>query len=80
MWSRKHWNHAHYEREVLQWVYLLLSAIDVTTDKTPSYLKEFLSQISHPVCGMCQRHIREQVRGVVNEWVWFQCLFVPGYC
>ena len=61
LWSRNRWSHPSYNREILNWIKLLLGAVDITTDKTPSYLKEFLSQMTHPACGMCQRQIRDQV-------------------
>ena len=61
MWLAKNWQYPSFDAEMLKWVQLLLGAVDITTDKTPSYLKEFTSQMNHSVCSQYHKEITQQV-------------------
>ena len=61
IWNEKQWKNSLFDLEMIKWIKLLLGAVDVTTDKTLSYLKEFNAQLSHPVCVRYHKEIVDQV-------------------
>lgn len=60
IWTEKQWNNPSFDTEMVKWIKLLLGAVDITSEKTVSYLKEFIS-LSHPVCIKYEKEIVDQV-------------------
>ena len=61
MWQNKHWDHSLFDHEMLEWISILLKAVDITSDKATSYLKEFVTPASHSVTSKYKKFIEKTV-------------------
>ena len=61
VWNKKKWSSPKFDKEMLEWVYLLLNAVDITSDKAMTYLKEFVSPSAHVVTTKYNKQIVKQV-------------------
>lgn len=61
VWNKKRWTMPKFDNELLEWIYLLLSAVDITSDKAMTYLKEFVSPSPHVVATKYNKQIIKQV-------------------
>ena len=73
LWNDKNWKHQSFDAEMFKWVEMLLSTVDVSVDKAVSYVKEFVNQMSHPVCAQYQKQIVEKV---CNYMYMYVCIIV----
>ena len=77
LWNDKNWKHKSFDAEMLNWIQLLLGTVDVSVDKAVSYVKEFVNQLSHPVCAQYQKQIVDKVRlFIVNSIILIIIFFV----
>lgn len=61
LWNDKNWKHKSFDAEMFKWVEMLLNTVDVSVERASSYVKEFVNQMSHPVCAQYQKQIVEKV-------------------
>lgn len=65
---------------MVEWIYLLLNAVDITSDIATSYLKEFVTPSVHVVTSKYSKHIIQKVWIVVQQKFTCGAVFVRKIC
>ena len=55
-----------FDMEMIDWISLLLKAVDVTSEKATSYLKEFVTPASHIVTSKYKKFIEKTVSAHIH--------------
>ena len=63
-----------FDMEMIDWISLLLKAVDVTSEKATSYLKEFVTPASHIVTSKYKKFIEKTVSAHIH------CTSIDRYC